>query len=121
MKMIFRCLLLLSAMLPVHTSAYAAGADDEKLIRDGIVRWQEAWNKHDAKAGAALFAEDADFVNVNASFWKGRTEIEDSHARLFADMFKDSTFQALETIVRFPLPDVAIAHVKWDIRGDKSP
>jgi hypothetical protein len=71
---------------------YASTADDEKQILDGIYRWQEAWNNHDAKAGATLFSEDADFVNVNASFWKGRQAIEDNHARLFAGMFKESTF-----------------------------
>jgi uncharacterized protein (TIGR02246 family) len=102
-------------------SAHADEASDEALIRQGIVRWEEAWNIHDAKAGAALFAADADFINVNASFWKGRPEIEDSHAKLFSGMFKESTFKAITSNVRFLSPETAVAHVRWEIAGDKSP
>jgi uncharacterized protein (TIGR02246 family) len=112
----FSCALVLA---PAY--AYSAGADDEKAIRDGIAQWEAAWNKHDAKMGSALFADDADFINVNASFWKGRPEIEEAHAKLFATIFKDSTFKAIDTSVRFVTQDVALAHVKWEISGDKNP
>ena len=33
-------------------------------IRALAVNWEQAWNKHDMKSLAALFTEDADFVNV---------------------------------------------------------
>ena len=98
----FRMLLVASlAIQLVSASGHATSADDEKLILQGIARWEEAWNEHDAGAGAKLFAEDADFVNVNASFWKGRKTIEEDHARLLAGMFKKSTFKTLDTSVRF--------------------
>ena len=32
------------------------------------------------KALAALFTDDADFVNIGARHWKGRTEIQAEHA-----------------------------------------
>jgi uncharacterized protein (TIGR02246 family) len=103
------------------SGAQADEASDEAIIRQGVVRWEEAWNKHDAKAGAELFADNADFINVNASFWKGRAEIEDSHAKLFSGMFKESTFKTLGSNVRFLSPDTALAHIKWEIAGDTSP
>src|SRR6185295_1297946 len=55
------------------------GAEYTK-IRALAVNWEQAWNKHDMKSLAALFTEDADFVNVGAKHWKGRKEIEAQHA-----------------------------------------
>jgi hypothetical protein len=45
---------------------------DEAAIRDVVqTRQQKAWNEHDAKAYAALFAEDGDCVNVVGWWWEG--------------------------------------------------
>ena len=61
--------------------ASALGADrarDESEIRQLQARQQDAWNRHDAKAYAALFSDDGDVVNVVGWWWKGRREIEPS-------------------------------------------
>ena len=42
----------------------AQSARDEAEIRDLQARQQEAWNRHDAKAYAALFTEDGDVVQT---------------------------------------------------------
>jgi hypothetical protein len=45
----------------------ADGQADEAAIRDVVqTRQQQAWNQHDARAYAALFAEDGEVVNVLA-------------------------------------------------------
>jgi uncharacterized protein (TIGR02246 family) len=98
--------------------ALAAGAEDEKLIRDVTARWEEAWNQHDMKAGAALFAEEADFINVNGTLWHGRAAIEQSHNEMHAGIFKTSTFKTISVDVRFLAPEIARTHVKWEISGD---
>jgi uncharacterized protein (TIGR02246 family) len=111
-------------LLLVSSSTFAGGtanSDDEKAIRNGVAQWEEAWNTHDAKVGASLFSEDAVFINVNASVWKGRQEIEGGHAKLFAGMFKESIFHALDVRVRLLTANVALAHVKWEISGDRNP
>jgi hypothetical protein len=60
-------------------SASGAGQNsDQAPIRQTVMRLQEAWNRHDMKAFANLFAEDADFVNVAGAWWKGRAEIEEA-------------------------------------------
>ena len=115
-----RTLFLLVAF-SVLGNAFAATIDDEKLIRGVEARWEEAWNRHDMKAGAALFTEDADFINVNGWYWKGRDEIEKNHAVLHAGMFKDSTFKTISTNIRFLAPEIALTHVKWEIGGDRNP
>jgi uncharacterized protein (TIGR02246 family) len=77
----------------------------------------DAWNHHDAKAFAAVFAEDADFTNWRGMGASGRSRIEEFHAPLFATIFK-SSHQTLTGIkIRFVRADVAAVDVHWDLTG----
>jgi uncharacterized protein (TIGR02246 family) len=80
-----------------------------------------AWNRHDAAAYAAPFAEDADFTSVFGLLAKGRAAIEASHAAIFKTMFKDSHLTADETRIRFIRPDVAAVDVRWTMTGARDP
>ncbi len=81
----------------------------------------DAWNHHDMEAFASLFAEDAEFVNVVGLWWKGRAEIRKAHERTHATIFKASRLTVLETAVRFPLPQLAIARSRWHLEGHVGP
>jgi uncharacterized protein (TIGR02246 family) len=94
--------------------AVASETDGPGVLVDGLVR---AWNVHDAKAFAALFAEDADFVNVAGTLWKGRAEIQAKHEAAHAARFKTSTLAATSTVVRRLGSDVAILHFRWELTG----
>jgi len=102
-----------------------AGADkkgDEAAIRDVVqTRQQKAWNLHDAKAYAALFAEDGDVVNVVGWWWKGRKEIESKLTNAFAFVFRESTLTIAEVNVRFLTSEIAVAHMRWTMSGAKTP
>ncbi len=77
----------------------------------------DAWNKHDAKAFALLFAEDADFTNWTGQGATGRDAIERYHEPLFATRFKTS-HQTTENIkVRLVKPDVASLDIWWNMTG----
>jgi uncharacterized protein (TIGR02246 family) len=89
-------------------------------IRALAVDWEHAWNKHDMKSLAALFTEDADFVNVGAKHWKGRKEIEAQHAARLSQ-FIESIWETSGIEVQFLRPDVALVHVSWGLKGDKDP
>jgi uncharacterized protein (TIGR02246 family) len=100
----------------------ASGADqnsDETAIRQTVMGLQEAWNRHDMRAFANQFAEDADFVNVAGVWWKGRSEIEQKHRASHATIFRDSTLSVEDVEVRFLTPDIAIAHVLTALVGQK--
>jgi len=100
----------------------ASGADqssDQAAIGQTVMRLQEAWNHHDMKAFANLFAEDADFVNVAGAWWKGRAEIEQKHRAAHATIFRNSTLSIEEVNVRFLTPDIAIAHVLTALVGQQ--
>jgi uncharacterized protein (TIGR02246 family) len=48
-------------------------------------RLLDAWNAHDASAYAACFADDGHAIGFDGSAMDGRTEIESSLRRIFAD------------------------------------
>ena len=88
---------------------------DEAAIRQIVQQLQDGWNAHDGKAFAAPFAEDADYVIVNGMRIKGREEIEKGHTGIFTTFYKESHNVAAVKSVRFLRPDVAVAHVEWNL------
>ena len=110
---IFSVAILIIAL--VSAIAAADSQADEAAIRDVVqTRQQKAWNQHDAKAYAALFAEDGEVVNVVGWWWRGRNEIERKLTDAFALVFRESTLTITEATVRFLTPEIAVAHVALD-------
>jgi uncharacterized protein (TIGR02246 family) len=97
------------------------GETDEQSIVALINRFVDGWNRHDAKAFAAIFAEDADFTNWRGEGASGRSKIEEFHAPMFATIFKNShqSYKAIKT--RFIRPDVAAVDVCWEMTGATDP
>ena len=122
-----RSLMFLAAASILFAAAYApvghgaARDHDEAEIRNVQARQAEAWNRHDARAYADLFAEDGDVVNVVGWWWKGRAEIESKLQAAFAHVFRESALTIAGVDVRFLTPEIAIAHVRWTMTGAKTP
>lgn len=106
--------------LAASASAQAQSEQEAPGLRAIATQWEQAWNKHDMKALAALFTADADFVNVGARHWKGRKEIEAQHAARL-NQFLESDWTTKEVTVQFLKQDVALVHVAWSLKGDKDP
>lgn len=96
----------------------SAAASDVTRVVNGFA---QAWNAHDMEAFARLFAADAEFVNVVGLWWKGRDEIRRAHEATHATMFRNSRLTLLETTVRFPSPQIAIARSRWRLEGHVAP
>jgi uncharacterized protein (TIGR02246 family) len=112
----------LLALIACPQAAFSAEhSQDEADIRKLQTRQQEAWNHHDAKAYASLFAEDGDVVNVVGWWWKGRAEIEQKLAAAYTYVFRESILTITEVEVRFLTPQIAVAHVQWSMVGAKTP
>jgi uncharacterized protein (TIGR02246 family) len=77
----------------------------------------EAWNRRDAHALAALFDEDAEFVNVVGLWWHDRAAIERAHAYGLERIFPDSTLRLLRTTVKRLRDDVAVVHARMRLTG----
>jgi len=94
---------------------------DTSKVAGVVNAFAAAWNRHDMEAFAQLFAADAEFVNVVGLWWKGRAEIRQAHEATHASMFKNSRLTILDTSVRFPLPQLAIARSRWRLEGHVGP
>ncbi|MFM9883952.1 MAG: SgcJ/EcaC family oxidoreductase [Burkholderiales bacterium] len=92
--------------------------EDEEAIRAAVRHWERAWCAGDMQAAMALFADDADFVNVWGSHWHGRQQIESEHAQRHQAQLKNSVFSARNVQAQLIDAGLALVHVAWTIRGD---
>jgi uncharacterized protein (TIGR02246 family) len=127
------CGLFIAFLTAIGVGAASAGQPGEEAVGIAVNRFAEAWNRHDLDGFGALFALDADFVNVTGQLWKGRKEIQRRHAYTHGTIprdavpealpanygiFKSSIYQFDHIDVRLVGPDLAIAHGAWTMRGD---
>ena len=117
----------------MSASSTKARSGEEEAVRQVMNGYQEAWNRHDPDAFAALFAPDADFVNVAGTHWKGREAIRVNHAfthgtvpmdsegvthpKELYGVFRTVTIAFTQINLRFLREDVAVAHVHSESRG----
>jgi uncharacterized protein (TIGR02246 family) len=83
-------------------------AADEAAVRAIWHAHDEAYNKHDAGAVAALYAMDGDQVNGSGAYFSGREPIEKNYANNFSGAGRTATVHDESSAVRFLTTDVAI-------------
>ncbi|WP_223881067.1 SgcJ/EcaC family oxidoreductase [Nesterenkonia ebinurensis] len=83
-------------------------------------RFIQAWNRADAAALAALFAEDADFVNVVGLWWEDRGRIRQAHDYGFRKIFANSEMRVQRTKLRRLGESAAVVHIEWTLVGQSS-
>jgi uncharacterized protein (TIGR02246 family) len=54
-------------------------------------------------------------------WWKGCAEIEKKLTAAYAFVFRESVLTITDVDVRFPAPEMAIAHVRWSLVGARTP
>lgn len=77
----------------------------------------EAWNRRDPDALAALFDEDAEFVNVVGLWWHDREAIRRAHAYGLAHLFEHSSLRVVQTRVKHLSDAVAVVHARMRLEG----
>lgn len=79
---------------------------------DILLAFQIAWNNHDMKAFAALFHQDATFVNRFGHYVKGVDEIVALHQPIHETIYSDSKLEN-ELIDITPMSDVICISHFW--------
>ena len=85
--------------------------------------WVAAWNRRDADRLAALFEDDAEFVNVTGLWWHDRAAIRRAHDYGLRTIFDQSTIALVTRRVRWLVggpdstPAVAVVHAKMEMTG----
>jgi uncharacterized protein (TIGR02246 family) len=88
--MVRRSLLALALLSTTACAPADEGARAEAKVRALLAAQAKAWNEHDARAWAAAFTEDAEFVNIMGTLFQGRAQVELRHDELFRGIFSRS-------------------------------
>ncbi|GAB4050806.1 YybH family protein [Spirosoma litoris] len=121
MKKIVLALIALSSLLAHSTSAQNDNQTaTQEAIKSVIANYEQAWNRHDAKALAQQYHTDATWVNWFGAYYKGRAQIEKHYQTTHTTYFKSTQFttRSIEDITMLK-PDMALVHVRTDLSGDE--
>jgi len=94
-----------------------AAAKDEDAIKKIASDYEAVFNKGDAKAEAALYAEDGDLIDPAGKAFRGRAEIEQGGTQAYATIFKGAHITITPTHTRIVDPDMAIVDGNYEITG----
>ncbi|HLX23516.1 MAG TPA: SgcJ/EcaC family oxidoreductase [Usitatibacter sp.] len=97
--------------------ANLAADSDEREIRLVFSQLGEAWNRHDASAWAAFFAEDADFTSSLGATTHGRGAITALQATLFRGALAESALKTTVIDVRFLDKETAVVRSSSALDG----
>ena len=101
---------VLSVLVCAAAFASPAAVDQVKARGD---QFAAAWNKHDAKAMAAMFAPDGDLLNPVGRYASGRAEVEKLFHDEHSTFMKHSTYKNVRSSVHLLDADAAVGD--WDI------
>ena len=99
----------------------SAAEGDEAAIRKVHADFEAAWNRHDAAAMAAMWAEDGDLLNPQGRAAKGRGEVQKIFTEEQSGGFKGTTFRHTINAVRLVAPTVAIVQASFEIANATPP
>jgi uncharacterized protein (TIGR02246 family) len=97
-----------------------AQSQDEISIRRFVTNFETIFNKKDAKAAAAFWSEDGDFITYVGDHLHGRQEIEEYHQSIFIQFYEGAQNKLCDPSIRFLKPDVAAVDVRWEITNATS-
>lgn len=80
-----------------------------------------AWNNRQAENIAALFEENADFINVVGIWWEDREAIYEAHEYGLKVIFSESTLRLGRVKTKMLNEDIAVVHARMRLDGQKSP
>jgi uncharacterized protein (TIGR02246 family) len=115
-------ILLFAAPLTIGM-ARAAAADDsasgseDAAVKQVVAGFSEGWNTHDAHAMCASLADDVQWVNWRGEPLGSRQAVEDEHAKLFADLYKNTRRTDTVKSIRYLSPEFAVVDDYWTMTG----
>ena len=97
-----------------------ARAGDAAAIREVVAGFSDGWNRHDARAMCASVAEDVRWVGWRGDVSQGRKVVEDNHATLFADIYKNTHRTDVVKSITYLGPELASVDDFWTMTGART-
>ncbi len=118
-----RTLFTVLALLTISTTSTTtwAGPKDEEAIKARVAEFIGVFNKGDAKAAAAYFAEDATLVNPVGMRGTGRAEVEKIIGADIATILKGTQMEMKVVSVRMAGKDAAFVELEHSVKGMMGP
>jgi uncharacterized protein (TIGR02246 family) len=126
LRWVVAMVILLLATPPAIDLARAAGTDDaagsgeDAAVKQVVAGFSDGWNGHDARAMCASLAEDVHWVNWRGEASGSRKEVEEEHARLFADLYKNTHRTDTVKSIRYLGPELASVDDYWTMTGART-
>jgi len=117
--------ILLSSILHSWLTVSSMGQEKPRLrsdteIKQTVASFIEDFNRHDAHAVAAFFAEDADLTNVRGIVTHGRPAIDDLYVTLFQGRLKSAQRKISVTSIRYLTPAIAAVDGTWEMTDTRA-
>jgi ketosteroid isomerase-like protein len=109
---LFLAALLACSVVFISPGAYAASAEDD--VKAAYAAWDAAFDKADAKAVAAFYADDAVFLPPNHEIIRGPSGVETFFSGLFGG---GASGHKLELIEAHGDGSLAYGAAKWSATG----
>lgn len=93
---------------------------DDQMIRDVQSTFWEAWNKHDAKQLAGLFADTATSINPYGRVASNKDNVEKALTEEHGGIMKESQGISAGLTIQFVNRNVALVDEEVDLGGVKS-
>jgi len=108
---------LAARSIPAAATEAAQNGTDDQDVRKVVAEFSNGWNTHDARAMCASLADDVEWTNWRGEVVHTRQEVEDGHAKLFANLYKN--IRRVDTVksIRYLAPDLASVDNYWSMTG----
>jgi uncharacterized protein (TIGR02246 family) len=113
--------LILTSVIPLAISfaraADEARGEDDAAIKGIVAGFNNGWNTHDARSMCSSLADAVQWVNWRGEVIGTRKGVEDEHARLFADLYKNTHRTDEVKTIHYVGPELASVDDYWTMTG----
>jgi len=95
----------------------SANSREDAAIKQVVAGFSDGWNTHDAHSMCASLADDVEWVNWRGEPLGTRQAVEDEHAKLFADLYKNTHRTDDVKTIRYLSPELAVVDDYWTMTG----
>jgi uncharacterized protein (TIGR02246 family) len=118
-----RAMCIVGLIAPAAALLFTAGGagqfDDTSMIKKNTAEFKAAWNNHDSRAIAALFARDGDLICPDGQFHSDASSVEKFFTNEYGPNGKlgKTQFDIKKDQIRFITPDVALQDWECVVTG----
>ena len=97
----------------------SANNKDDAAIREFVAGFSNGWNTHDAHSMCVSLDDHVVWVNWRGEPLGTRQDVEEEHAKLFADLYKNSHRTDEVKSIQYISPELASVDDYWTMTGAK--